>query len=1589
MLNTDSENGGIAGLAAGMGTAIDVLRQQLLDISKRNRLTNTPVGKPRVKQLEIEDERSDEIFRILYLERKKMTFEAYRGTVADRADDADDGDDTDEVNRRSLFVPEYAETASEPAAHHVDRKLHTRLTAEGLQKRLLALYRDAQGIEEEQGVSVLFLALGFLRWYESESSDVERFAPLVLLPVDLERDSARGRFRLAYRDQDLEPNLSLGAMLANDFELKLPDFPEDDWAPSDYFDRTRKAVSSQPRWRVQANTIVLGFYSFAKFLMWRDLAPENEWGTEGGLAGNSLVEGLLLGGFGSESSIAAPDENLDERFPDPRELGHILDADASQTRVIAAVRDGRNLVVQGPPGTGKSQTIANIIAVAARDGKRVLFVAEKRAALDVVHARLEKCDLGPLCLELHSHKAVRRHVYDDLKNTLALGPPHAVDERRYERVRDVRDELNRLSGLLHAVDDATGETPYGVIGRLSMLDESGLARPDFGFDGAEAWSRDDFDRRLEAVEALAELTVEHGREREHPWRGANRRLTHVDRRALAVSVGDALERLRAARRSSARAAQAAGMDGAGDLSTVDAAAKRLEALAAAPDPVPRLLGANAVLERSASLLRLCEETARLQALRNDLLSDVVESALDVEWAETRLVLAAHGKSLFRWLNGDYRRALARLKGVQRGDLPKNLEGRLAVLDRLLEHGKRKLQVERDGRIGGEALGDDWRGADTDVSPILPAIRWIVGQERDLGSAAAVAKWVEAAPAGPDCLELARAVRAASEEWEHAWKAVADSTDLDLGVAFGAERLDGVGFALIEERLEAWLAGMDSHDGWRRLATAGRQASELGLDEVRERLADGRLEPASARGTLEFVRAEAVWKRFRRETPELGLVDGVERAANVESFKQLDQQLQGLASQEAALKHFEALPAGSAGQVGIVRGECNKKRRHLPLRKLLDKAGEAVAKIKPVFLMSPLSVAQFLRPGGLTFDLLLIDEASQVRPADAMGAILRSRQIVVVGDQKQLPPTSFFDRQVGGEDEVDYEDIADLQASQVGDMESILSLCDSRAMAGLMLKWHYRSMHPSLIDVSNHEFYGDGLVCPPSPEPPRRNFGLSLVQVEGEYARGRKRNNPKEAEVVAREILRHAREDAGRTLGVVALSVAQRDTIRDRVEYMRTRHPELDAFCREAREEPFFVKNLENVQGDERDVIFISIGYGRDAGGYMAQSFGPVSASGGERRLNVLFTRARQTCRVFSSIRHGDIRLDATRHDGPRVLKRFLKFAETGELDVPLLSDREMDSPFEEAVAKALQSHGYRVAAQVGSSGFRIDLAVHDPDDEGRFLLAVECDGARYHSSSWARERDRLRQAVLEDKGWTFHRVWSTDWFYNRDVELRKLLKALEEARAGGSTAVSTQRRQRPPVEREARAPEPEVERVPYREASFVVHESLPLHGAPLATVARYVVRIVEIEGPVHLEEVGRRLSRLWGYKRAGKRIQDAARRAASVAVRNGDLRYSLPGGDPFLEVPEGRAVAVRDRSNVRAATLRKVEMLPPAEVRLAVLQVVERSVGITEKDCAIEVARAFGFKATSADMRRHVAENARLLVSEGRLVVQGAEYRLP
>ena len=1560
-----------------MARGIEALRAGLLDVGKRNPLINAPVGKGRGKRIQLEDERSDQIFDILARQGKRMAFEP-----SQRAGDDDDAE--------ALPLPLAGQPAAALEARHTDTLLRANLTQQDLQSRLLSIYRDAREIEEEQGVNVLFLALGFLLWYESESSEVRRHAPLVLLPVDLQRDSSRGRFKLVHRDQDMEPNLSLRALLEEDFQLKLPDFPAgDDWMPAEYYKIVQEAVSLKPRWQVLPDLVELRFFSFAKFLMWKDLDPEGEFGK----AGESLLDRLLVGGAEERASVIAPDENLDRRFADPKDLGHILDADASQTQVIAAARAGHNLVVQGPPGTGKSQTIANIIAGAAADGKRVLFVAEKRAALDVVHDRLEKCGLGPLCLELHSHKANRKHIYEELGKTLGLGRPSAPDAETYEQVRAVRDDLNRMAALLHTPDKLSGDTPYGIVGIIAKFKEAGCPAPDFSVPDSDAWSRAECARRLDATDALAALTDEHGSEACHPWRGASKRLNPVARLRLERSLSRATNCLESLRRCLEAVPAPARWAGCERIADVSVALQQLEALQAMPEAVGPLLRQQGLVDRTDAALEVCEQILAWQQGKAGLLAEVLESALEIEWDPVRLEIAARGGSLFRWLNGGYRGAVARLNAVCRATPPKDLPGRLAILDRLLESSAGRRAIAKQSELGRQALGTAWREEDTDVESLLPALRWIAGQARQMGSGEQVRSQCAAILPEWDLPAIAAGLAGARQEWAAAWQELSDAVGLDVQTAFGRARIDEVEFGAVAGRLRLWAADVESLEAWHRLHSAARHVSELGLEAIRERLADGRLAVGRARQMLAFTRAEAVWERMCREEPRLAEIDGADRSSKVERFKDLDQRLQALASHEVAMRHFDSLPHGSSGQVGIVRGEIAKKTRHMRLRTLLDKAGEAVSTVKPVFLMSPLSVAQYLKRGGLSFDMLLIDEASQVRPADAMGAIMRAKQIVVVGDQKQMPPTSFFDRQVSSADEAGSDgDEEDIQAAQVGDMESILSLCAARAMPGGMLRWHYRSRHPSLIQVSNHEFYDNGLICPPSPDREGKASGLVFSYVEGQYDRGRKRNNPLEAEAVAEAVLEHARRRPEQTLGVVALSVAQRDSIRNRLEWMRGEHPELEAFCKEAKEEPFFVKNLENVQGDERDAIFISVGYGKDAGGYMSQNFGPVSSEGGERRLNVLFTRAKRRCRVFASIRHGDIRIDVTKQAGPRVLKRFLKYAETGELDIPVLTGAEMDSPFEEAVAKAVQGHGYKVAAQVGSSGFKIDLAVYDPDDEGRFLLAIECDGARYHSSSWARERDRLRQSVLEGKGWTFHRIWSTDWFYNRDSELHKLLDAIERARSAGGTA------SRPPakvdgpvVVREAPAERTPPQRAKYVEASFPIEECAlyELHETPVGILATYAARIVEVEGPVHMDEVGRRLSGLWGYKRYGSRARNAVGQAVERTIELGEVRRSLSEAAGFLESCRAAEPAcVRDRADA-SLSLRSPDMLPPAELRQAVLAAVEASIAVAPGDCATDVARMLGFKSTRAQLRACIEQQARELVEMGALVLVDGDLRLP
>jgi len=474
------------------------------------------------------------------------------------------------------------------------------------------------------------------------------------------------------------------------------------------------------------------------------------------------------------------------------------------------------------------------------------------------------------------------------------------------------------------------------------------------------------------------------------------------------------------------------------------------------------------------------------------------------------------------------------------------------------------------------------------------------------------------------------------------------------------------------------------------------------------------------------------------------------------------------------------------EMALIRAELAKQIRHIPIRQLINRSGNAIQALKPCFMMGPLSVAQYISPGKLKFDLVIMDEASQMRPEDAIGALARGGQAVVVGDAKQLPPTSFFDRIA---DHVPDDD--DQEITLAEDAKSILELSEA-IFTPRMLRWHYRSRHESLIAFSNKHFYKNDLIVFPSPSKQDGRFGIGWhFQDQGVTTSG---VNPVEARAVAKAAAEILLNDSGRTVGVVAMNLKQAQRIADELAALANNDPILAKVLTEAENstlgEPFFVKNLENVQGDERDIIIISMTYGPAVqGGRVAQTFGPIMLSTGWRRLNVLFTRAKERMEIFTSMRSSDIVPREGSERGSRALKLFLDYAEKGQLgEEARVSGRDPDSDFEDAVIEGLEGLNFDCVPQVGVANFFLDIGIRDPNSPGDFIAAIECDGASYHSSKSARDRDRLRQEILENLGWSIIRIWSTDWFRDPSGELERVSRTLKhliaarvEQRAGMQT----------------------------------------------------------------------------------------------------------------------------------------------------------------------------------------------------------------
>ncbi|MFO0899707.1 MAG: DUF4011 domain-containing protein [Pirellulales bacterium] len=1366
---------------------LEEARRELLDLTARNRLIHTPRRQARARNIEIRDERSALVFERLVRDRKAMSFlaSAVDETPPDKAVPVVQSEPRPAVAESKqpsevATAPEPApleqpEDDASPAERHTDSKLQTGLASDMLQKRLLAMYYDARTFAEEQGVNILYLALGFLEWYEDPAAREPRFGPLLLVPVVLERQNAQARFRIRWTEDEIVTNLSLRARLERDFGIELPEVPElEELSPADYFAAVGQAVAGQSRWRVHADEMTLWFFSFARYLMYRDLDPDR-WPDARRIDEHPLVSGLLGDGFPAEPPLFDEDDSLDEQLP-PAELHHVVDADSSQAIVIESSRKGRNLVVQGPPGTGKSQTIANLIAAAVKDGKRVLFVAEKMAALSVVQRRLEGVGLGAMCLELHSHKASKRVVHEELARTLDQARPRVRGLKdNVEGLQAARDRLNAHAVALHTPLDPASATAYQAISALVRLRSAGAPPGRIELADAARWTNEDFTRREALVRELAEHAAALGTPAEHAWRGVRLQAAlPTDVARLAAKLPATLERLSQAQTAAAGLGGALGLPEAATCDELDQQIWLAERWLAAPPLDRKTLAGEAWRLRRAEIGQLVSAGQSLARLRSTLKPIVAPAAWSAETSGIRRDLAAHGRSWLRWFNGRYRAAVAGLTGLLVDAPPSALAARLEILDQLAEAQQARWQLEGNrvtSELGAEAFGQRWGGVDSDWQGLAAIERWEAetaakspgDMHRSIAPRVVEAKVLSAA---------AKAARAAVDALRPEYAALERDYQLDVPMAFGAAQLGAAPLAEVAARVSAWRARPEGLSQWTAYFVRWRKLAEQGLSGLAEQLQAGEIAPPQLRDELQMLRQEALLREALRRYPELAEFSGTAHEQAIAEFCALDERRIALARREVAAAHQAGVAKAEKelGELAVVRREIEKKRRHLPLRQLLRVAGQAVQAIKPVFMMSPISVAQFLEPGGLEFDLLVIDEASQVRPVDALGALARASQIVVVGDDRQLPPTRFFDLTV---DDADAAPTGELSAAA---LESVLGLCTAQNVGSQMLRWHYRSRHHSLIAVSNREFYDGRLFVVPSPEAAGDLAGLHFHYIEGGvFDRGGTATNRVEAQAVAQAAIDHARRHPELSLGIGAFSVSQRDAILDELERLRRGERDCESFFAADKPDPFFVKNLENIQGDERDVILISVGYGPDSSGAVSMNFGPLNADGGERRLNVLITRARQRCEVFSSLRADQLDLRRTQARGVQALQAFLAYAESGSLGAHGSAADDAAPEFEDLVARALEARGYRVEPQTGAAAFFLDLAVFDPQDPQRQILGIACDGDSYRAARWARDRDRLRRQVLEDRGWRIHRIWSHDWLHRPEAELERLLATLAAA----------------------------------------------------------------------------------------------------------------------------------------------------------------------------------------------------------------------
>lgn len=1680
-------------------TAIEESRKKLLDLTTKNNLINFKHNKSCIRVI---DELPDELFRIMTDESKMLTFiPVYRPPLACYEVYDDDGSKIDLSKIQETKLPDFIEKneGKEPpvedyAKHiglktqyelmeqpedgeiveiHLDTNIQVLLYPEDLEKRMRNIYSKYKSSIEETGVNILYLALGFLEWFESNNSDRKRVSPLFLVPVNLTKAKRINKetntffYNIDFSDADLMPNLSLQEKLKLDFGINLPDF-DDNETPEAYFKKCADVISGIKRWELK-RYITLGTFSFAKLLLYKDLDTVlNKRVVE-----SSLVRQLILNEGITSVEQACEIYDIDS-IPIKENPAIVLDADSSQMSAILDAVNGTSFVLEGPPGTGKSQTISNIISSLIAENKTVLFVSEKMAALEVVKKRLDSVGLGEFCLELHSNKASKKWVLNQLDQRInyeadfsEIGEENRIVQYNVERTKGVINEI------LQVLSERFGKLHNKIYEYIYLRDKykkeiDGYYELLNRFKDFECALIDDFKDNeilslLEKYQVSLNTILGNAQKLDevfwHGFSNSELRVTQVDDlinnfreianylkmlanksndlKEYGLMLGDAVcilnlkeyvaklemmpvfsedeiivdmlsvfqdqEKFKLAKQikdkfyycenlketkvrkieenskefNYTKEEVSALINFSHKLSIDDLKLSDLKEyfvnlkgmfeihskIKAKESVVWDILdleikGNNDSLELYQNISDVLDTIEnRTVEIRNNKMNsreglqifelfkrDIQEydilisklptfdlsNFLDIDSIDFYIGKLKYSNYFSRLFSKEFKRLKIELARASREQIPKDFLDLMKLTQNISNVLKKKLEIESNYQYR-EIFGLNFHGVETNLNDFEKLVNfystankifdkdneknnkiknWLFNSHDDLLKnsidkyKANKTVFIELCELAKDFIDRHKRhckisnkeipqlspddfensdrlvtfvsnfngyygyelkvflltlvkdiehyekvnndIEVLSQEIENSEKDLYNYTKIlthdscdflsdDVYFKFFkthdiAKKIIGIDekfltkhyfklltiFSKIKTAIQNivdeikevesvgkfdfrdWfdykvepLADLQEHvseaidnvsdlNSYTSFLAVKEEIGNLGLDELIRSIESGKIPVTEIVNAYKFILYNNIVKVIYLNKSVLSKYQVADYEKFIEDFIINDKRLIQNNPKVIALNETnKCIPEGvkrgpvtNRTELALIQREIEKQRRHIPIRKLIDKAGKALVALKPCLMMGPMSVAQFLQNENLIFDVVVMDEASQLKPEYAYGAIARGKQLIVVGDAKQLPPTNFFDK-INADDSIDEEEEYEYHSA-----ESILDLAARVFDKRRILKWHYRSKHENLIKFSNHHFYNGQLVVFPSAINESDELGIKYHHISDARYHGSK--NELEAMRLVEALFKHIKIYPNKSVGVVAVNTSQRDLIFEKFENIQKKDhafrelvDNFDKKMQAERNEDIFIKNLENVQGDERDVIFISMTYGKGDNNIFRQNFGPINKEQGHRRLNVLFTRARYKIELFTSFEAEDVVLSETSKEGVRVLKNYLKFARDGFLIDEEIPENKFDSPFEVSVYNRLKDKGYNVKSQIGVAGYRIDLAIVNPYRKGEYLCGIECDGATYHSTKYARDRDRIRQNVLENLGWNIHRIWSTDWFAESDKCLEKVVSKID------------------------------------------------------------------------------------------------------------------------------------------------------------------------------------------------------------------------